>query len=84
MSEISKIFVEGVEYDIEDEQARLIIEAQQIKIDELEKSLPTFVLDGTTPSLYLNVISKVIDLLDFNTIPESKLLFNSKIISLLS
>ena len=48
MSEISKIFVDGVECNIEDEEARRIIEAQQIKIDELEKSLPTFVLDGTT------------------------------------
>lgn len=45
---ISTVLVEGVEYEIADETARTIIEAQQTKINELEQALPTFVLEGTT------------------------------------
>lgn len=44
MAEISKINVQGVEYDIEDEIARKKIDA----IEQTSKNVPTFVLEGTT------------------------------------
>jgi hypothetical protein len=44
MPNISKILVKGIEYDVEDETAREILDAHQVVID----SMPTFYLDGTT------------------------------------
>lgn len=54
MAEISKILVKGIEYDIEDEQARMIINSQQEIIEEIQKAMPTFLLDGTTLTIITN------------------------------
>lgn len=58
MAEISKIYVQGIEYDIEDSTSRQMLSQQKNDVDQfkidLEKveqktdKLPTFVLDGTT------------------------------------